>query len=115
MAFVLTHEQLLVDMHQAYFDARRHKRQKAYQLRFERSAEAVLSARYVQVRDVPPKLSFPAVSGSSQKKKRRFLCRSERVAFLTIKDYNRTMESYTLFLPSRKIHYPLFEQFSFSR
>lgn len=44
MAFVLTREQLLADLHQAYLDARRHKRQKAYQLRFESAAETELEA-----------------------------------------------------------------------
>lgn len=44
MAFVLTREQLLADLHQAYLDARRHKRQKAYQLRFESAAKAELEA-----------------------------------------------------------------------
>ena len=40
----LTRDQLLADLHQAYYDARRHKRQKPYQLRFERDADANLSA-----------------------------------------------------------------------
>jgi len=35
----LTREQLLLDLHQAYYDARRHKRNKPYQQRFERDAE----------------------------------------------------------------------------
>ena len=42
MAYTLTREQLLVDLHQAYYDARRHKRQKPYQQHFERCAEANL-------------------------------------------------------------------------
>ena len=42
MNFHLTREQLLADLHQAYYDARRHKRQKPYQQHFERSAEANL-------------------------------------------------------------------------
>lgn len=33
--FTLSREQLLADLYQAYYDARRHKRYKAYQLRFE--------------------------------------------------------------------------------
>ena len=40
--FHLTREQLLADLHQAYLDARRHKRQKPYQQHFERHAEANL-------------------------------------------------------------------------
>ncbi|MBQ9357020.1 MAG: hypothetical protein IJT98_07010 [Prevotella sp.] len=43
-AYHLTREQLLADLHQAYYDARRHKRQKPYQQRFERNAEANLAA-----------------------------------------------------------------------
>lgn len=35
----LTYNQLLADLHTAYYDARRHKRQKPYQLRFESNAE----------------------------------------------------------------------------
>lgn len=35
----LTPSQLLSDLHQAYYDARRHKRSKPYQQRFERDAE----------------------------------------------------------------------------
>lgn len=35
----LTYEQLYADLMQAYYDARRHKRQKAYQLRFESDLE----------------------------------------------------------------------------
>lgn len=42
MSFRLTREQLLADLHQAYLDARRHKRQKSYQQHFERHAEANL-------------------------------------------------------------------------
>ena len=44
MAYQLTREQLLADLHQAYYDARRHKRQKPYQQHFERHVEANLSA-----------------------------------------------------------------------
>ncbi|MBQ7181593.1 MAG: RNA-directed DNA polymerase, partial [Bacteroidaceae bacterium] len=43
MAYRLTREQLLADLHQAYYDARRHKRSKPYQQRFERNAVANLS------------------------------------------------------------------------
>jgi len=42
MSYQLTREKLLDDLHQAYYDARRHKRQKPYQQRFERDAEANL-------------------------------------------------------------------------
>lgn len=35
MTFTLSREQLLADLYQAYYDARRHKRNKTYQLRFE--------------------------------------------------------------------------------
>lgn len=42
MAFHLTREQLLIDLHQAYYDARRHKRKKSYQQHFERHVEANL-------------------------------------------------------------------------
>ena len=42
MAYTLTREQLLADLHQAYYDARRHKREKPYQQHFERCAEANL-------------------------------------------------------------------------
>lgn len=42
MNFCLTREQLLADLHQAYYDARRHKRQKPYQQHFERCAETNL-------------------------------------------------------------------------
>ena len=35
----LTKEQLLKDLYQAYFDARKHKRNKPYQLRFEANLE----------------------------------------------------------------------------
>ena len=41
-AYHLTREQLLLDLHQAYHDARRHKRNKPYQLHFERCSEANL-------------------------------------------------------------------------
>lgn len=37
--YSLTREQLLIDLYQAYYDARRHKRNKPYQQRFERNAE----------------------------------------------------------------------------
>lgn len=37
MSYCLTREQLLADLHQAYVDARRHKRQKPYQRHFERN------------------------------------------------------------------------------
>lgn len=39
MPFRLTYKQLLSDLHQAYLDARRHKRNKPYQLRFEANLE----------------------------------------------------------------------------
>ena len=39
----LTRERLLADLRQAYFDARRHKRNKPYQLRFEQDLEQNLS------------------------------------------------------------------------
>ena len=42
-AYHLTLGQLLLDLHQAYYDARRHKRQKPYQLRFELNLEANLA------------------------------------------------------------------------
>ena len=42
MPYQLTREQLLADLYQAYYDARRHKRQKPYQQHFERHAEANL-------------------------------------------------------------------------
>ncbi|MBQ7684236.1 MAG: RNA-directed DNA polymerase [Bacteroidaceae bacterium] len=44
MNYTLTREQLLADLHQAYLDARRHKRQKPYQQRFERNADIELEA-----------------------------------------------------------------------
>ena len=37
--FTLSREQLLADLYQAYYDARRHKRHKPYQLRFEAHLE----------------------------------------------------------------------------
>lgn len=42
--FVLTYEQLYADLCQAYIDARRHKRNKPYQLRFELRADEELRA-----------------------------------------------------------------------
>ena len=39
MEYRLTYDMLLADLHTAYLDARRHKRQKPYQLRFEARAE----------------------------------------------------------------------------
>ena len=42
MAYRLTQEQLLADLHRAYYDARRHKRSKPYQQHFERDAERLL-------------------------------------------------------------------------
>lgn len=42
--YILTREQLLLDLHRAYHDARRHKRKKPYQLRFERDADSNLEA-----------------------------------------------------------------------
>ncbi len=39
MAYSLTYDQLLLDLHAAYIDARRGKRQKPYQQRFEQQAE----------------------------------------------------------------------------
>ena len=39
MTFKLSREQLLADLYQAYYDARRHKRHKPYQLRFEAHLE----------------------------------------------------------------------------
>ncbi|MBO5578933.1 MAG: RNA-directed DNA polymerase [Prevotella sp.] len=39
MGYTLTYEDLLADLHTAYLDARRHKRQKPYQRRFEAHAE----------------------------------------------------------------------------
>ena len=44
MSYTLTRQQLLADLHQAYLDARRHKRSKPYQQRFERNAGENLSA-----------------------------------------------------------------------
>ena len=43
MSYTLTRQQLLSDLHQAYLDARRHKRSKPYQQRFERNADENLS------------------------------------------------------------------------
>ena len=40
----LTRKQLLAELHRAYYDARRHKRLKSYQLRFERNVEENLTA-----------------------------------------------------------------------
>ena len=40
----LTREQLLADLYTAYYDARRHKRNKGYQLRFEARLEEYLEA-----------------------------------------------------------------------
>ena len=42
MAYRLTLEQLFADLHQAFYDARRHKRSKPYQQHFERDAERLL-------------------------------------------------------------------------
>ena len=42
--FNLSREQLLADLYQAYYDARRHKRNKPYQLRFEADLERNLNA-----------------------------------------------------------------------
>jgi len=39
MGFCLTKERLLEDLHEAYYDARRHKRNKPYQLHFEANLE----------------------------------------------------------------------------
>lgn len=44
MPYTLTREQLLEDLHVAYIDARRHKRSKPYQQRFEAHAERNLDA-----------------------------------------------------------------------
>ena len=44
MSFTLSREQLLADLYQAYYDARRHKRHKPYQLRFEADLERNLNA-----------------------------------------------------------------------
>lgn len=44
MSYTLTREQLLEDLHVAYIDARRHKRSKPYQQRFEAHAESNLEA-----------------------------------------------------------------------
>ena len=44
MPYYLTYDQLLLDLHQAYIDARRNKRQKPYQQRFEACAESNLSS-----------------------------------------------------------------------
>ena len=44
MSFILSREQLLADLYQAYYDARRHKRHKPYQLRFEADLERNLNA-----------------------------------------------------------------------
>lgn len=44
MPYTLTREQLLEDLHVAYIDARRHKRSKPYQQRFEARAESNLEA-----------------------------------------------------------------------
>ena len=44
MTFKLSREQLLADLYQAYYDARRHKRNKPYQLRFEADLERNLNA-----------------------------------------------------------------------
>lgn len=41
--FALTYAQLLADLYRAYYDARRHKRQRGYQQRFERCADAHLA------------------------------------------------------------------------
>lgn len=49
MPYQLTREQLLADLHQAYYDARRHKRQKSYQQHFERHAEANLERLCVEL------------------------------------------------------------------
>ena len=38
-SFSLTREQLLADLYQAYYDARRHKRNKPYQVRFEKDLD----------------------------------------------------------------------------
>lgn len=43
LKIMLSREQLLEDLHQAYFDARHHKRNKPYQLRFEAHLEENLS------------------------------------------------------------------------
>lgn len=43
MSFTLSREQLLADLYQAYYDARRHKRNKPYQLRFEADLERNLN------------------------------------------------------------------------
>lgn len=43
-AYCFTYNRLLVDLHQAYYDARRHKRNKPYQLRFEQNLEENLCA-----------------------------------------------------------------------
>lgn len=43
MAYQLTYDQLLSDLHQAYLDARRRKRNKPYQLHFEANAEENLA------------------------------------------------------------------------
>ena len=42
MAYRLTYDQLLLDLHEAYIDARKNKRQKPYQQRFEMHAEELL-------------------------------------------------------------------------
>ena len=39
MEYRLTYEDLVADLHTAYLDARRHKRRKPYQLRFETRVE----------------------------------------------------------------------------
>ena len=44
MSFTLSREQLLADLYQSYYDARRHKRNKPYQLRFEADLERNLNA-----------------------------------------------------------------------
>ena len=44
MSFTLSREQLLADLYQAYYDARRHKRNKPYQLRFESHLDDNLNA-----------------------------------------------------------------------
>ena len=41
--YQLTRQQLLDDLHEAYLDARRHKRNKPYQRRFEAHAEENLA------------------------------------------------------------------------
>ena len=43
MAYQLSRHQLLLDLYQAYKDARRHKRNKSYQKRFESRLELNLN------------------------------------------------------------------------